>query len=118
MTCYQPLKRSFYELTGAGLSVDLEDGRAELMGDGLAVIMQRDPTAKRQLMQNVVVSREDLEALQADNGALTIKLEDGEAHSMGEGCFVLMQRDYTRRGQPMQNVVVSANDTAAMVAAA
>jgi len=115
MTCYQPLKGPFVELTGAVLSVDLEDGRAELMGDGIAVLMQRDMTLKGQKMQNVVVTRRDLEALQDAHGALSIELEDGEAHHMGDGLFVLMQRDYTRRGYPMQNVVVTANDTAALL---
>lgn len=103
-----------------GLSMKLEDGAAHLMGDGIVVVVQRDPgAATRRKTQTVVLTTPDLEALRgASRLSLTIPMEDGEAYHMGAGLFVVTQRDRTRTGQPMQNIVVSANDTAAMLAAA
>lgn len=44
------------------LSVDIEDGTADYMGDGMFVLHRRD---ERNLRQSVAISRQDLEALLA-----------------------------------------------------
>jgi hypothetical protein len=100
-------------------AIKLEDGSAYAMGEGIVVAMQRDTDAPAgRKMQSVVLTRSDLEAMQSADGTLTVTLEDGEAHHMGDGLFIVVQRDLGRRDRPMQNVVVTANDTAAMLRAA
>jgi len=47
----------------ATLTVDLEEGHAECMGDGMYVVLQRDE--RTTLLQNVVLTRQDLEAMLA-----------------------------------------------------
>lgn len=110
-----------YEIisSGAPLAMSLEDGEAHFMGDGMVALLQRDLGAQRRKMQCVMVSRRDLEAIRRLDGAsLTIPLEDGEAHHMGDGLFVVLQHDETRRGRPVNNVVLTANDAAALLAVA
>jgi len=113
MTCYQPLKGSFVELTGAALSVDLDDGRAELMGDGMVVVDQLDPTQpKGRQHQRVVLSSEDLGRLEVA-GALSVVLEDGRAELMGDGLWVIDQTDGERRGAARhQRAVLNQEDIA------
>lgn len=118
MTCYQPLKGSFTELTGAALSVDLEDGRAELMGDGMVVVDQLDPTQpKGGEHQRVVLSDGDLERLGASR-ALSVALDDGRAEMLGDGLWVIDQTDDEQRGAARhQRVVLSRDDVAKLAAA-
>jgi len=104
----------------AGIAVqiiELEDGRAKYMGDGLFVVVQHDPSAERRPRQNVVLSREDLRALQSFQ-SLTIPLDDGEAHNMGGDLYVIVQADRASEGHPVQNVVISTSDVEAMFALA
>ncbi len=54
-----------FEKIALPITIELEDGTAERMGDGIFVVLQRDATAKRAKMQNVVLTRADLEALLA-----------------------------------------------------
>ncbi len=60
------------------LSIKLEEGSAHMMGDGIVVMMQRDPTAKRRKMQKVVLSRRDLEAMQKAHGALGVTFRSSD----------------------------------------
>lgn len=100
------------------LSIKLEDGAGHYMGDGLFVVLQRDPEAKGRKTQNVVVTSGELASFRAAQSDLNVILEDGEAHHMGDGLYIVMQRDRTRRGEPMQNVMLTANDAAALLALA
>jgi hypothetical protein len=101
------------------LTLRITEGAAYLMGDGIVVMRQRDETVKRGKLQEVVATRSDLEALsRADNRTLTIPMEDGEAHFMGDGLFILRQHDDTRKDRPLQNVVVTSQDLEVMLAAA
>ena len=99
------------------LSIRLPEGRAELMGDGIFVMMQRDPDAGGETMQSVVLSVQDLRVMENAAGALTLALDDGEAHYMGDGIHIVLQRDCTRPGHSMQNVVITANDRERILAA-
>lgn len=47
-------------MTNSKLTITLQDGHAELMGEGVAVLLQKD---ERGRAQNVVVTAEDLRAL-------------------------------------------------------
>lgn len=115
MTCYRPLKGSFAELTGAALSVDLEDCRAELMGDGMVVVDQLDATQPRARQhQRVVLSIGDLERLEASE-ALSVTLENGRAEMLGDGLWVIDQTDDEQRGAARhQRVVLGQADIAAL----
>jgi len=44
-------------------SFDISDGTVELMGDGVAIVMQKDQTQKGHPMQNVVLTVADLRAM-------------------------------------------------------
>lgn len=45
------------------LSVTLEDGRAELVGDGMVLVLQKDDETRK--MHSVALCRADLEAMLA-----------------------------------------------------
>lgn len=113
MTCYQPLKGSFYELTGAELSIDLDEVRGQFMGDGLVALDQLDPTQPRGCQhQRVILSSEDLGRLEVSD-ALSVALEDGRAELIGDGLWVIDQTDETQRGiSRHQRIVFSRNDVA------
>ncbi|WP_242153284.1 hypothetical protein [Sphingomonas sp. BAUL-RG-20F-R05-02] len=97
--------------SAAVLTIELEEGTAEPLGDGLFVVLQRDETISGKPMQNVVLTLEDLETLRAHEGAVTpVYLEDGRAHWMGDH-FLIEQADRTVEGHPVQSVALSANDT-------
>ena len=46
-------------------TIELEDGKAEYMGDGVFTVLQRDATTRDGKMQSVVLTRQDLEAMLA-----------------------------------------------------
>lgn len=95
-------------------AIELEDGTAEPMGHGMFRLLQRDETMGG-AMQRVTVSREDLTAMRTYENALSstlkpVKLRDGRAHYMGEGTFVIDQKDETQPWQPYQRLVIYEND--------
>ena len=95
--------------------VKLDDGKAEYMGDGLFVVLQKDETVKRRKWQSVVVSVSDLQALKA-LPALTVPIEDGKAEYVGDGYWGLLQMDHV--AQRMHNVVLSGQDVETLLQAA
>ena len=115
MTCYQPLKGPFVEPTEAALSVDLENCRAELMGDGMVVVDQLDATQpKAPQHQRVVLSIGDLERLESSE-ALSVELEDGRAEMLCDGLWVIDQTDDEQRGAARyQRIVLGQADLAAL----
>ena len=44
-------------------SFDITDGTVELMGNGVAIVLQKDQTQKGNPMQNVVLTTADLRAM-------------------------------------------------------
>ena len=46
-------------------TIELEDGKAEYMGDGVFTVLQRDATTRDGKMQSAVLTRQDLEAMLA-----------------------------------------------------
>jgi len=99
---------------GSSLTIKLEDGAGEYMGDGIFVVLQRDATIPKAPMQNTVLSRRDMEAMQGSDG-LTLALESGIADYAGDGLWRVTQRDDTTG--TMQSVVLSERDMRAMLAA-
>lgn len=95
--------------------VKLEDGKAEYMGDGLFVVLQKDETVKRRKWQSVVVSMSDLQVLKA-LPALTVAIDGGKAEYVGDGYWGLLQMDHV--AQRMHNVVLSGQDVEALLQAA
>ena len=95
--------------------VKLEDGKAEYMGDGLFVVLQKDETVKRRKWQNVVVSISELANLKAST-ALTETIEDGTADHVGDGMWRLLQMNH--EAARMQNVVLTGQDVEALLKAA
>ncbi|UZW57336.1 hypothetical protein NUH86_21730 [Sphingobium sp. JS3065] len=91
----------------------LSEGKAEFMGDGIFVVLQLDPIARKR--QNVVLSKDDLAALRALPG-LTVSLEEGVAEYAGSGVWGVFQDDNTT-GKP-QNVFLTEQDLEALLAAA
>ncbi|UXC90512.1 hypothetical protein EGM87_15985 [Sphingobium sp. RSMS] len=103
------------EVTLQPAPVKLEDGRAEYMGGGLFVVLQKDQTVRRHKWQNVVVSRSDLATLKAIP-AHTVPFDDGTAEYVGDGYWRLLQMDHL--AQRMHNVVLSGQDVEALLKAA
>lgn len=100
----------FTDESGEDFGIELADGFAEHIGEGVFIMMQRDEAAAGKPMQNVVLSLKDLETLQANAASLDpIELEDGTAHWMGDH-FLIEQADQTAPGHPVQSVALSAND--------
>ena len=95
--------------------VKLEEGKAEYMGDGLFIVLQKDETVKRRKWQNVVVSLSELTNLKAST-ALTETIEDGTADHVGDGMWRLLQMD--QEAARMQNVVLTGQDVEALLRAA
>lgn len=95
------------------LTIRLEEGTAEIMGEGLLVILQRDPTTRKR--NNVVIARPELAAMEAVQG-LTTPIEDGASEYMGDDLWVLIQAD--RTSGRTENVVVSRQDVQRMLLAA
>jgi hypothetical protein len=96
----------------SALTIALEDGTAEIMGDGMLALLQRD---ERRKLNNVVLSRRDLEVLETSD-RLILGLEDGEAHYMGDDVWTVLQQDVV--AQAPQSLVVSREDLQALLAAA
>ncbi|GFE75190.1 hypothetical protein [Novosphingobium sp. TCA1] len=48
-----------------GLTLNLDDCTVQKMGDGVVIVLQRDHATKGAPMQNVVLTRADLEAMLA-----------------------------------------------------
>ena len=96
-------------------SVKLEDGKAEYMGEGIFVVLQKDATVRRHKRQNVVVSISDLQTLKAST-RLTETMEDGAADYAGDGMWRLLQMDH--EAARIQNVVLTGQDVEALLRAA
>jgi len=99
----------------APLSVALLDGRANYMGDGYFMTLQKDDTVRRNRFQRVLISQQDLARLQIST-ALSETLEDGRADHTGDGMWLLVQRD--EAANLLQNVVLTGQDIANLLAAA
>ncbi|MDF0489231.1 hypothetical protein PX554_13905 [Sphingomonas sp. H39-1-10] len=99
-------------------AIELADGFAEPMGDGVFVVLQKDEGAVGAPMQNVVLSLWDLETLKAHDTSIdTIALEDGQAHWMGD-YFLIEQADRSVQGHPVQAIALTFDDAEALRLAA
>lgn len=100
-------------INGAGsipdLTVSLEAGAANYMGDGLFVVCQRDEDTSE--MQDVVLSVQDLKVIGASQDR-TVPLEDGVAEHVGDDLWVVYQTD----GGLQQSVVITGQDCTALLA--
>lgn len=100
-------------INGAGsisdLTVSLEDGAANYMGDGLFLIAQRDEDTSE--MHDVVLSVQDLKVIVALQDR-TVPLEDGVAEHIGDDLWVVGQTD----GGRQQSVVITGQDCTALLA--
>ncbi|WP_294390173.1 hypothetical protein [uncultured Sphingomonas sp.] len=98
--------------------IELEDGVAYPIGDGLMVVLQADEKAPEG-GHSVAITKADLANLSEAKGLHPVALEEdgGEAICIGD-TWVLKQPDVSREGHPMQRAVVTWQDVEAMLAAA
>lgn len=94
----------------AYFSIRLEDGSADYMGDGCWVLQRLEETPKGPRWNTFGITEEDRQVLLASEGALTIPLEDGEAHWMGDGCFVLVRCEPQGRHMVGHSIAVTERD--------
>lgn len=78
----------------AGLrAINLEDGTAEYMGSGCWVLERHEVTDRGSRRHTFAITEEDRLALLSTQSAPMVKLEDGEGHYMGGGCWVLTRNE-------------------------
>jgi hypothetical protein len=74
------------------------------MGDGCWALERYEEIDGLDLRHTFGMTEEDRQALVTSQGALTVPLEDGEAHCMGDGCFVLV-RTNQQDGDEVRHVI-------------
>ena len=94
----------------SALTVVLEDGFAEYMGEGMFLVRQREDTETLSFAE-VFLTIADIQALMASS-ALTLEIAQGVAEYAGDDLWVIYQNEALSPKQ--QGVVLSLSDLAGM----
>lgn len=99
-------------VSAAPQAIKLEDGTANYMGDGCWVLERHEAAQRGTRRHTFGITEEDRQALLAPEGALTVHLEDGLGHHMGDGCWVLTRSERLGLRSVSQAIGVTTRDLA------